>query len=571
MKSDLNQGLTEVNNGLADVHRAGEDIFSKTIATFTGGGGGDSTTAAPAVIPLINADDFQIPESLSESLKNIHIPTLTQLKSSIGNMISIPFKVAQAEVDDRFSSLIQSTNSTTSHILGLSHSSSSSFSIAPPTGFCAEKIDTRWIDTVADACIKALHIGLIIIAVLAIVFTLANAVKIWLEHRKMERRVARLTAKLGLHMQHDSQQQQHPRMHPEILSREVLRYAQDPTFHVVSKSIGKRLGGSNNKNSQYKWRWFLDYIHHEPSLSILGFGILGVLVILLQIWLLYFTTQQLIPTLADKIAASANHIVSTVSESMTKAMVVMFDPVNQHIAAVEQRANEAVDAFVDDVAYPLNRTLRTIMSGFKHTIAEAFHAVPVLETAILGFGGCVLGIDGSGIDSFDDSIQEIKSKLRFTFVRLDADTAGIPESQMEKSVLGILHSHESDQERLASTASSSSLLSSSSTTIDPSSNTATTSNSSTFSSSATIKSWIESQVQKFVKRVEKTLRMSLWPFYDMIAFGVVVPCLGVLRIFIWVISDCVQKCKNKGNNSNNSSTGMRGGGCCGKRRSKKHT
>ena len=158
-----------------------------------------------------------------------------------------------------------------------------------------------------DEIQKALNIGIILLLILAVLFILINAMKIWYYHKKYEKKVGKVTRKLIGFSENAGNCND---VFSIITARKLARSIVDPWFHKISKRISKPF---SKKTTRYKIRWFLDYISYRPSLMILTCGVFGISFVYMQLFIIDVVTKDIIPSLAQTIAMSTEYLIQTVT------------------------------------------------------------------------------------------------------------------------------------------------------------------------------------------------------------------------------------------------------------------
>jgi hypothetical protein len=208
-----------------------------------------------------------------------------------------------------------------------------------------------------------------------------------------------------------------------LASRDFLKAAENPSLWFWVNKLSDRF---SSLNENVRLRWFVDYVMYPPSGMLLSVGILGILFIQLQLFLISSTRKTVLETASAEIQTSSDVIVSAIKTAAYDVLNPYITDANSRIAAVEDELNQVIFGWADESVKLINDTSNSLKNGFNDVLSSVFTAVPPLKTAVEKFINCLLG---SAIESFISIGEMMKNSSQISFPRVDSRIGDIsPDS-----------------------------------------------------------------------------------------------------------------------------------------------
>ncbi|VDC05223.1 unnamed protein product, partial [Peniophora sp. CBMAI 1063] len=163
---------TSIQNDVTSINSAIKSIVDKVNDLNPSG---DITAPLFDVPDLSSLANLTLPSDLTDALTSLNssLPSVSQLKSEVDDLVDTPFELVKKEINDTF----------------LSFSFNSSVLPVPDRAtlsFC-DDMDTSTIDDLGNALVKMTKIGIIILAVLALLLLAASCFWEWWQWRTLRK------------------------------------------------------------------------------------------------------------------------------------------------------------------------------------------------------------------------------------------------------------------------------------------------------------------------------------------------------------------------------------------------
>jgi hypothetical protein len=480
IQGQVNTNVAIVNRELAEIGQDANGAINIINAIFTGEQAGPGISLPP--IPDIGS--IEIPQEVINSLNSLTLPTLDEVEAEVGRIVSVPFDFIENGIRDTFTELSESVNITLIAPLR---------SEAPPLTFCQEKFDLGFIDDTIDASTTALYIAIGIMLLVALILTIANAIWIKRNHVRDEVRVQELEEKIDHSLVDGAGNQE--------LARDLVAQAASPRLFSATQKSGLGMFKSS-ETRQRKWKWFMNYANHSPSLQIVAFGLTGVILIYVTLLTIDLFTASLLPSFAENVLAATDELVNflagtgiflfDLTQKVNDAIAPFADQVNIRVDIVENQINLGIETLVDETSVVLNSTVGVFIRGFQSELAQALAPVPALALAIENFGNCVLNLD-----QILESLDAVKDLLRIELLRVDLDLLKIDD--LSVSIREAINEGQED----------------------------------VFGAQKTLADFVLEQLDRIVDQGKDSLSGQLWNFWFALAFGLLVTVSGLVSL-IWI-------------------------------------
>ncbi|CDF91798.1 ZYBA0S14-01354g1_1 [Zygosaccharomyces bailii CLIB 213] len=422
---------SDLDNGLEDISQVVNKVLSAAnkIEDFFNGDSDDNVSSHLQKVNLTVSSlrNLYIPSSINEKLEELSAktPDFAQAKNISKHILGLPFEKVRKEIQN-----INATN-----IVG-----NSSMLYVPPKsinssteGICtAGESDIR---KFYDSISHVLTIATVVCTVLLVVGALCVTIPVANEEIRLWRRLC------------DMRTQYMETHGPQIISKEETLYlpfktSQEEThfdvianyqqcFHRWNYRISNFLVAlvekfnpqkGNNENAQRaKIRWVIAYITSERALCILGIGLLGIAVTILQLILVAVLQRAL----RDISSSSTNNFNGTqVAKMLNHDLDQWAQGANLYINSTQNNVNKQVFGWVDTTTVAVNKTVNKVIDEIDDTLARAFNGT-LLYKPMKTVVGCVIENklysvekamtwihDKARIDMPDIKISEIEQALK---------------------------------------------------------------------------------------------------------------------------------------------------------------
>ncbi|KAI8916646.1 hypothetical protein DFJ77DRAFT_548256 [Powellomyces hirtus] len=543
--SALDASLGLLNGQLSNVQQELGEAVNTIAGVF--GGTVNSVIFEPVTFPGVSRRlNFQIPTSFIDTLKNLanNVPTLSSLEKKLADLISEPFEMLEALIDNELG--------------GLTGLASSDVVVPVPDAsarilFCEESMSYEWVDVMVAAVQKALLLGIYLVIAAGAMTIIFNVIVIIYDHRSFEREVRSFSKILQGHqnlLDHLDDKEAPPnKKQSRAIARDLIHAASHPTLYRFTVWFTRFV--SRSEKGSLRFRWFLDYVSHPPSLICFFAGLMGLTMVLLQIWMIGAIKAETAEAVSEGITASMDRLILTVETAMVDFAQPYVDSTNDRLNTIETTANDALFGWVDTTMDAINNTLFVFARGLDEALDDVFASVPPLQTAMTSFVACVLG---SNMMTLEAVSQGLRSHAQINFPRLNTSALlGMDSTTIRKHLRNaeamMTPSTSINMNVTASTDSSSPVnllrrrdTSSSSTGsvhgTDSANGNATDSSADTGTTAGT--SYFAREAEAFLEVYRSSLQKQMLPFGALMAFGSIVIVMGMIRVLAWVGADAIR-------------------------------
>ncbi|GAA5913508.1 hypothetical protein JCM6882_002383 [Rhodosporidiobolus microsporus] len=357
-------------------------------------------------IPELSAlENVTLPDTLVDALRSLNstIPTYDELKDQLATMISTPIDALRANVN---ASLANATSSFSVELLPVPAKET--------VQLCAD-LDTAWVDDIGRDLGKfvKLMIGLTVLAMALFV----SAMALWerYSYRNFLGGVASAReAWLADLLSSSPTGPNKPSVAEETLStRNLLSFLNASSHPTLFSHLSRlqRLLRLRTPSSKANAIWFLSYIAHPYAWGFLAFGLLGLVVVQVQIAVLDGPVSAMVSKRAEQGAGEfSSSVTGVLEEKMGSLGREWAEKSNERIAALQETINEDLFGWVNETTVSVNTTINAFYDGITDGLTDVFNGT-VLESPALNLVYCLLG---SKIDSLSTALTWLHSHLHLT-------------------------------------------------------------------------------------------------------------------------------------------------------------
>ncbi|KAG0143182.1 hypothetical protein CROQUDRAFT_49155 [Cronartium quercuum f. sp. fusiforme G11] len=321
---------------------------------------------------LAALQNFKVPTGLSDALTQLNssLPTLQELRDALDKVISTPFEALRAEVNKNL------RNATIDRTLLK----------APPrqtVTFCQD-LDTSFLDKVGKIISAGLRIIILILLVAIIVIFLFNVVRERFFYKRMVKKVDE-ARDVWLYGSRDS-----------FSSSNLLAFFHNVQNPFASTMTNKLLRSKRPRT--FRLPWFLAYITWPSALLFLGVGLLGLLVVEVQLFALHGVRNQAVNQANSGVSDMTNLLADKINSQTANISARFAEDTNSVIIRFQSDVNDHMLGWAGTTTTTLNNTLTTFYDGLTTVVQGTFGKTP-LKDAALGLLNCLIGSKVAGIQS----------------------------------------------------------------------------------------------------------------------------------------------------------------------------
>ncbi|KAM0754021.1 hypothetical protein T439DRAFT_169746 [Meredithblackwellia eburnea MCA 4105] len=356
---------------------------------------------APQIdVPTLSSlENVTIPSTFVTSLESLNssIPTLSQLRTTVNNLISTPIESLRATV-----------NAT------MSNSTLSIEQLPVPARetvqFC-DGADLSWIDDVGHVLSRTAKVGIAIVVASMVVLALASW--FWEKYRynSMLASVERARS-LWLSLDHNNSssssrnddgsgggEKAYPQQHQQQFSRQNLLAFISATEHPILALVVARLASSLRlaPRSTANLHWFAAYVFSPAALVFLLIGLVGLVSVAVQLVVIDGPVRTLANDRARRGADGfASDVAGLVARRMNASSAEFAAGSNKVILGVQDGVNNNVFGWVNTTTTAMNSTINGFYEDITNAITGVFNGT-VLENPALDLVFCLIGSKVEGI------------------------------------------------------------------------------------------------------------------------------------------------------------------------------
>ncbi|KAI9463204.1 hypothetical protein BJY52DRAFT_1253680 [Lactarius psammicola] len=355
-------------------------------------------------IPSLDAfQNVTLPTDFQDSLTklNASLPSVSVLKDTINNLLDTPFEAVKKDINDTFASM-----SFDSSVLPLPDRSTITF---------CDNMDTSVIDEIGHDLMNVVKIGIILIAVLAVVLLAGHSALEWCKWRWLKRqleytRQAWMSDPTVVHIG--------PTTAPNVtLSDHNLLMLQADLAHPLLTLIANKLTALLHltPSQSVNLTWFFHYIFHPPALACFLIGFFGILSVQLQLLAVAPLEAKFHDRANTAVSDFSGSIFTSLNQSMYNQSSLYANGVNSHIDSIQLTVNDGLFGWVNGTTTTLNNTINTFYSDLQNAVSTLFNGT-ILEQPAQEFLACFIG---SKVDAIENALTFLHDNLHIDISRVN--------------------------------------------------------------------------------------------------------------------------------------------------------
>ncbi|GAA5872068.1 hypothetical protein JCM16303_000966 [Sporobolomyces ruberrimus] len=354
-------------------------------------------------IPQLSAlENVTIPSTVIDALTDLNssIPTLDEFRASMNSLISTPIEALRTNVRTTLSKRTIEVE-----MLPVP---------AKQTVELCQDLDTAWIDDVGHDLAKFVKLAIGLVILLMVLFMLACAVWERYSYRNFIGGVMSAREAWIRDLVDKSTNSVHPSSAQEALSKpnllSFLNASSHPTLFAFVSRL-QRLLSIRTSNARSNLIWFFSYIAHPNAWAFLALGLVGLLVVQIQLWALRGPVKDMTTKRANEGAGEfSNSVIASLNSKMNESSADFAARSNEAIGSVESGINEDLFGWVNGTTEALNSTINGFYDGLTSEISNVFDGT-VLEDPILNLVFCLVG---SKVDAISTALTWMHSHAHIT-------------------------------------------------------------------------------------------------------------------------------------------------------------
>ena len=310
---------------------------------------------------LSGLENVTVPTDFEDSLVSLNasLPTLSELKDKIQDIVSIPFEALKKEINETTHELAADFNSS---ILPVPSLESVQAARAAQPDYCAS-LDTSIIDDTARSIKHLSNVAIGLMFLVIFLVWLALALWEWWKFKQMKERV-----------QEVEQEWEHGELRD---GWRMVAVVEHPLLERYTSKSVKKLARS--ERGQTNWRWFREYtsllyqanssvayVSHPTLLTLFFVSLLSLLCLQFQIVAINNLRSSTMETANDSVQASTQSLVTGMTGSAQNASSAYAAEVNAAIIAYQDKVNDRLFGhWVNTTTVVLNETLVEFYDGVE--------------------------------------------------------------------------------------------------------------------------------------------------------------------------------------------------------------
>ncbi|KAI0264365.1 hypothetical protein BC834DRAFT_882703 [Gloeopeniophorella convolvens] len=397
---EINSFLTNTFNSLrtsiqSDVATANSVITTAINAINKVNPFGDITAPQISIPSLDALQNVTLPTDFEDALTklNASLPSVSVLKDTINNLLDTSFEAVKKDINDTFAGI-----NFNSSVLPVPDRSALTF---------CDNMDTSVVDDLGHDLLEIAKIGIILIAVLALVLLAGHCILEWYKWRCLKQH---LEYTRQAWMSDPSVVHTGPASAPTVeLSDHNLLMLQADAAHPLLTRIANRIAAffRLTPSQHVNLSWFFHYVFHPPALACFLIGFFGILSVELQL----LAVSPLEAKFHDRTNAAVSDFSGTIftalNQSMYNQSAVYANDINGHINSVQSTINDGLFGWVNGTTTTLNDTLNTFYSDIQNAVSTLFNGT-ILEQPAQEFVACFIG---SKVDALEEALTFLHDNL----------------------------------------------------------------------------------------------------------------------------------------------------------------
>ncbi|KAI0303569.1 hypothetical protein B0F90DRAFT_1626461 [Multifurca ochricompacta] len=355
-------------------------------------------------IPSLDSlQNVTLPTDFQDALTklNASIPSVSVLKDTVNNLLDTPFEAVKKDINDTFAGI-----SFNSSVLPVPDRSALTF---------CDNMDTSVIDDLGHDLLHITKIGIILVAILAVVLLAGYFLLEWYKWLFLKRhleytRQAWMSDPAVVHLG--------PAIAPTItLSDHNLLMLQADSAHPLLTRLANRISAILHltPSQHINLSWFFHYVFHPPALACFLIGFFGILSVQLQL----LAVAPLEAKFHDRTNAAVSDFSGTIFTSLNQSMydqsALYANGINNHIDNIQSTINDGLFGWVNGTTTTLNNTINTFYSDLQNAVSTLFNGT-ILEQPAQDFIKCLIG---SKVDAIEEALTFLHDHLHVDISRVN--------------------------------------------------------------------------------------------------------------------------------------------------------
>ncbi|OCH87045.1 hypothetical protein OBBRIDRAFT_760327 [Obba rivulosa] len=363
-----------------------------------------------------------LPDDFENALIKLNnsLPTLSDLKADIDNIVDKPFELLKQEINSTFDGL---------HV---------DVSVLPIPGqntlaFC-DQMDTSVVDDLGHDLVEIAKIGTILLVLLALLLLASNCAFEWYKWRLLKKHLqnTRDAWTSDPTIYHITVTKSTPTV--DLSDHNLLVLQADQTHPFLTKlanQLSRRLHLSPSQHTHL--RFFFHYIFHPPALACFLIGFFGLLSVQIQI----IAVGPLARKYSDKAVASAQDftdlIASSINNTMYNQSIAYANEINARVETIQSSINDGMFGWVNGTTTTLNNTIAGFYSDIQNAVNSVFNGT-ILDSPIQEFIKCLLG---SKVDAIEKALTFLNENLRVDIPTVNETVLVLSPAQINEATAPI--------------------------------------------------------------------------------------------------------------------------------------
>jgi hypothetical protein len=279
--------------------------------------------------------------------------------------------------------------------------------------YCNDTLDTSTLNDLAHDLKKIGQIGIGLLVLLAVVFVVFSLYQAWFGWRSLQKHVT--STREAYLLSSDTEEAQRGMLDNRSLLS-LLQLSTHPLLAEWGLKAAER-AGIRSADGKTRVRWWLAWISHPVSITLLIMGVLGLLSTEIQIAAVKGVEHHYQGRFDNMLDNSVYGLEDKINSHLKNASYDFANKSNLIILQAQDDLNTDLFQWVNVTTSTMNNTLNEFMDGIATAINDTFANTP-LYSSIGTFIDCIIGQKVAGIES---ALTWIQSNAHATFPTLPPD------------------------------------------------------------------------------------------------------------------------------------------------------
>lgn len=373
--------------------------------------------------------NFTIPDTFTNQLTalNNSVPTLDQLRSDLETIVSTPFNLIKQQMNTTFSSI--GTPNVTVPL--------------PPVQdiqFCGG-LDTGFIDEIGNDLVTIAHIGIGVLAAIAVIIFVVNGFLVWIRWKFMNRHVDAVRERWAAGQVSESTQ-------PVLSEKEAAAAKTGAGTTSLTPEALLTLNNELSHSFAYKildiieripfihlspvahdrLAWFLSYIFAPPALVCFLVGLFGILAICIQLIAIKPIQQKVDQEVEKVVQLVITSVGGKINAAVASDSQTFATAVNGQLSDIDTTVNGQLFGWISNATSVLNNTVVAYYNDLENGINTAFGST-LLASPMTELLHCILG---SKIDALEGAVSYLQAHLHIPVPRVSPDILLLSNSTLNE-------------------------------------------------------------------------------------------------------------------------------------------